>query len=207
MTERWDTLSTRKKYRKEDCFNAGKITPDHTSPDGDLKIKLTAHDVAETGLAAQEDEGGIATEYQSGYAWFNYAVVTPLPVVGRVNVNTAPARLLESLPGITPKLAGNIEKGVNADGVACLKPYTRLSDLFEVKDFTIDAFHRCANLLSINSYAYTVEVEAETLKDVNDDGKYSMNIDRVNATRKKRYVMELNPVPNGYSKVRQVEKY
>jgi hypothetical protein len=205
-TERWDMLSTRKKYRKEDCFNAGKITPAHISPDGDVKMKLTAHDVAETGLS-RDDEGGMVSEYQSGYAWFNYAVVTPLPVVGRVNVNTAPARLLESLPGITPKLADNIEKGLNADGVECLKPYTRLSDLFEVKDFTIDIFYRCANLLSINSYAYTVEVEAETLKDVNNDGKYSMDVDRVNAARKKRYVMELNPVPYGYSKVRQVEKY
>jgi hypothetical protein len=205
-TERWDTLCTRKQYRKEDCFNAGKITPSHMSPDGDVKMKLTAHDVAETGLS-REDEGGMVSEYQSGYAWFNYAVVTPLPVVGRVNVNTASARLLESLPGITPNVAENIEKGLNANGVACLKPYIRLSDLFEVKDFTMEIFQRCANLLSINSYAYTVEVEAETLKDVNNDGKYSMDVDRVNAARKKRYVMELNPVPNGYSKVRQVEKY
>jgi hypothetical protein len=206
-TERWDTISTRKKYRKEDCFNAGKITPAHMSPDGDVRMKLTAHDVAETGLDARQDEGGVVSEYQSGYAWFNYAVVTPLPVVGRVNVNTAPARLLESMPGITPEVAKNIEKGIDAQGVAGLKPYTKLSDLFEVKGFTVEMFQRCANLLAINSYAYTVEVEAETLKDINNDGKYSMDLDRVNAARKKRYVMELNPVPNGYSKVRQVEKY
>ena len=112
---------------------------------------------------------------------------------------TAPVRLLKSLPGISTALAENIEQGKDAQGVARLKPYTRLSDLFEVKGFTVPIFMRCANLLAVNSYAYTVEVEAETFKDSDSD--------TANAFRKKRYIMELNPIPGNLNKVRQIEKY
>ncbi len=205
--ERWDTIAERRKFGKEDCFNAGKVQPWHSSADGDIRIKLTSHDVAETGLAAREArEGGKVSEYQSGFAWFNYAVISPLPVIGRVNVNTAPARLLESLPGITPALAHNIAKGIDAQGNPTLKPYRSLSDLFYVKGFDMDVFQRCANLLSVNTYAYTIDVEAETITDTDADGTFS-DTDRVNATLHKRYIVRLESSAGQFSQVRNVEKY
>jgi len=101
---------------------------------------------------------------QSGFAWFNYAVLAPVPVPGRVNANTASEQLLASLPGVTPVLARNIAGGVNRAGVACLKPYRRLGDLLAVRGMTASIFERCANVLAVDSSVMTVDVEAQVLK-------------------------------------------
>jgi|GEM_PF-3317378 len=61
--------------------------------------------------------------------------------------NTAPARLLASLPGITSKLAKNIANGVGSDKDKKLKPYKRLGDIMKVQGMSPEIFERCANLL------------------------------------------------------------
>jgi hypothetical protein len=203
-TEQFDLLRERAQYSKEDCFNAGLITPDHISPDGDLRIKLTSHDVVEQ---AEEGQGeAIALgKRRSGFAWFNYAVLSPMPVPGRVNANTASARLLSSLPGISPDLAGNIEKGLNTYGKPLLKPYRYLGDLLDVKGMKLENFERCANLLTVSSRIYTVEVEAQTLNTA-----ASRTPDRetpVSAIRRKRYIVELEGDPGSYCRINDLERY
>ena len=102
---------------------------------------------------------------QTGIAWFNYAIVTPVPVPGRVNVNTAPPRFLASLPGINSELAKNIYDGRDTDGKQTLKPYQKLGDVLKVKAMTPKIFERCANIFALDSSFFTVEVEAQLFKD------------------------------------------
>jgi type II secretory pathway component PulK len=191
-SERFDLLCERKQYGKEDCISVGIITPDHISSDGDFRIRLTAHDLVDS--EEQNGKGIAASDIavrRAENAWFNYAVITPVPVEGRINVNTAPARLLASVPGITPEIAANIEQGLDNNSKAVLKPYRSLGDLLLVKDLDVDRFERCANMLTVDSNAYTVEVEAQTLNDKDFDGKYDPDTDAVHASRNKRFVMQL----------------
>lgn len=203
-TDQFDLLRERAKYSKEDCFNAGLITPDHISPDGDLRIRLTSHDVVEQ---AEEGQGQAIqlSKRRSGYAWFNYAVVSPMPVPGRVNANTAPPRLLSSLPGISPELAHNIAEGIDNNGKPVLKPYKHLGDVLDVQDMTLDTFERCANLLTVSSRIFTVEVEAQTLNPGTADTPGAL--DTISAARQKRYIVELDGDPGTYCRVSDIERY
>lgn len=162
--QRYDPLCARRQYAKQDSFLAGTVQPAHISERGDIKIRLTAHDVARRSVGAGAPARAATGTQQSGFAWFNYAVLTPVPVPGRVNINTASDQLLASLPGMTPVLARNIAGGVNRAGVACLKPYRSLGDVLAVRGMTAAVFERCANVLAVDSTVMTVDVEAQVLK-------------------------------------------
>jgi len=213
-TKSFDKLCNKKKYGKQDSFNAGKITPVNISSSGDLRIKLISHDVAERNLEAEKAEAGDGKldtgGRQTGVAWFNYAVVTPVPVPGRVNINTASARMLASIPGITSSLAKNIAGGINNDGKAKLKPYFSFGDLFNVKGMTPDIFERCANLLTLDSSFFTVDVEAEVLKNIEGtEGSRpkSPRDDEILALRRKRFIIELEKAADGYASINEIEQY
>jgi len=198
----------RNKYLKEDCFYAGKIKPANVSDDGDFKLRLVSHDVVEVGLKDAEKQGVKAQKrVQSGYAWFNYAVITPVPVVGRVNVNTASERLLRSLPGINKDLAKNIAFGINNSGKSVLKPYKMLGDVLKVKGMTMDIFERCANLFCLDTSSYTLNVNAQAIKDVNGDGKFDEKSgDKIEARKNFRCVMVINPENSGKEKLQIIER-
>ena len=217
-SQEFDKLCKEKRYGKQDSFNAGKINSSHISDSGDFRIRLTAHDVAERELEKEKegdkpivDQGG----RQTGIAWFNYAVVTPVPVRGRVNVNTASARMLASLPGITQSLAKNIKNGINNEGKAKLKPYNSFYDLFKVKGMTPDIFERCANILALDSSIFTIDVEAEVLKaspplkggagDVSSRKKIAP--EDIAGMRRKRFVVELDKTQDNFFSVSDLEQY
>ncbi len=204
----YERLCKRKQYLKEDCFYAGKIKPENISDDGGVKMKIIPHDVLEVGLKDAEKQGVKAQKrVQTGYAWFNYAVITPVPVIGRVNVNTAPKRLLSSLPGISKKLAKNIVMGINNNGNPVLKPYKKLGDLLKVQGMTVDILERCANLLCLDTSGYTLNINAQALNDINGDGKFNEKEgDKIEANRSVRCVLTLNPGANGENKIKIVEK-
>ena len=202
----YDIIKKRGKYGKQDSFNAGKIKPDNISPDGSVQMRLTAHNVTEKNI---EDKSGRAIEggggIQTGIAWFNYALVTPVPVLGRVNINTAPARLLSSLPGISEKLAQNICDGVDTSNKKTLKPYQHLGDLFKVKGMTPNVFERCVNILTIDSSVFTVEVEAQILKNASE--KQTSESNNIMACRKKRFTIELDERADGFFNITERERY
>ncbi|RLD11576.1 MAG: hypothetical protein DRI44_03265, partial [Chlamydiae bacterium] len=209
-TKKFDVLKKRGQYGKQDSFNAGKIKPENISGDGSVKIKLTAHNVIERNT---EDKIGEKMKgsggRQTGIAWFNYAVITPVPVPGRVNINTAPPRLLAALPGINSELAENIFEGRDRNNKKNLKPYKTLGDLFKVNGMTPDIFERCVNILSLNSDVFTVEVEAQLIKPALMDGQHSelKNAEDIIATRKKRFVIETDKKVDGYSDIIEKERY
>ncbi len=204
-TKEFDNLCQKKKYGKSDSFRAGKINPDNVSDSGDFKLRLTAHNVVER--ESVKDELKTVGKQSSGFAWFNYATITPLPVIGRVNINTAPSRLLAAMPGIGKELAENIYNGIDGNGQPTLKPYLKLSDLLNVKGITPEIFERSSNILAVDSSVFTVEVEAQTLKPSAEKSGTKINDNAVSATRKKRYVIELEKKINGLCSVKKLETY
>jgi len=193
ITKSYDLLCKNQKYNKSDEIYAGKIKPENISNGGDFKLRLTPHQLIDS---ASEDIKDILSNSSSkqrkntGYAWFNYAVITPVPVNGRVNVNTAPARLLSCLPGMNNKLAKNIAEGKGDDDKSTLKPYKQLGDLLDVRGMTLKHFRRIANLVCVSSSAYTINVELQVTKDLNRDGIFSKNEgDKILAERRKRIII------------------
>jgi len=191
----YNTLCKRKRYLKEDCFYAGKISPQNISDDGDFKLKLVAHNVVELGLKQSAIKNDKAQKnIKTGIAWFNYAVIAPVPVHGKINVNNASERLLRSLSGINKQLAHNIFAGIDANNKMKLKPYNKLGDLLYVKGMTIDILERNANILCLNTYSYTLDISAQVIKDINNDGKFLENKgDKVEAVKHLRCIISANP--------------
>ncbi|RLD10525.1 MAG: hypothetical protein DRI44_05840 [Chlamydiae bacterium] len=195
-------------YGKQDSFNAGKIKPENISENGNVKIRLTSHNVIERNTDDKTGKTLVGTGgKQTGIAWFNYAVVTPVPVPGRVNINTAPPRLLASLPGINSTLAENIYTGRDRNGKKILKPYKCLGNLFKVKGMTPDIFERCVNILDLDSSDFTVEVEAQILKLKNLNETAELSPDSIIASRRKRFVIEADKKEGGYIDISEIEQY
>ena len=206
-TKEFDTIKQKAQYGKQDSFNAGKIKPQNIDGNGSIKMRLTAHNVAERNTDDKTGKALVGTGgKQSGVAWFNYVMVTPVPVPGRVNINTAPTRLLASLPGINSKLAENIYDGCDRNGKKSLKPYQRLGDILKVKGMSPKIFERCANILALDSSSFTVEVEAQVLKSNNIPENNTVT-DNILATRKKRFVIDVERETDGYVKINDVERY
>ena len=171
---------------------------ENISDEGDFKLKLIAHNVVERGTK-QSAKQGIKTQrsIKTGFAWFNYAVIAPVPVQGKINVNNAPERLLRSLPGINKQLAHNIFAGLDTDGKAKLKPYNMLGDLLYVKGMTIDILEKCANIFCLNTYSYTLDISAQVINDKNRDGKFSETEgDKIEALKHLRCIISTNPFSN-----------
>ena len=206
-TKEFDTLKQKAKYGKQDSINAGKIKPENISRDGSVKMRLTAHNVAERNIGDKSGQALVGSGgKQSGVAWFNYAMITPVPVPGRVNINTAPSRLLASLPGINSKIAENISDGIDWNNKKTLKPYQKLGDVLKVKGMTPDIFEKCANILALDSSAFTVEIEAQVLKSSITSEKQNL-ADNILASRKKRFVIDVAKEAEDYVKIRDVERY
>jgi hypothetical protein len=208
-TAAYDSLVRNAQYGKDDGIHAGVITPAHISPAGDIKLRLTPRDVSEHRTGSELDGVRRATsQRQTGYAWFNYAMITPVPTVGRININTASERLLRAMPGITPSLAHNIYRGLDAGNHARLKPYRAIGDLLRVNGMTPDVFERIANMLTLRTSIYTIEARVKALQDANGDRVFDERAgDRVLAARQMRYILRFNPSLSGEASMTVLERY
>ena len=197
--KKYDLIAERKKYGKNDMLFAGNVLPEHISDTGGIKLKIVPSD--------------LRGKYSSGFAWFDYAYLTPLPVYGRININTASKRVLMALNKIDKTLANNIFLGKNSSGKNVLKPYNSISDILYVKGITPDIFAGIANLITARSDQFNVYVLAERIKDVNQDGKFEEGIDEILATSKLRTLIDRSgltlkkTVKNGKIKVIQTESF
>ncbi|MCX7003321.1 MAG: helix-hairpin-helix domain-containing protein [bacterium] len=176
-TSAYDLVGRNKQYDKSDTVYAGEVLPQHLSSSGGLRIK-----VAPKGLGAQ---------HGSGLAWLDHVFVTPVPVAGRININTASARVLMTLGGMEQSIANNIVRGADAAGQPRLKPYRNAGDLLMVRGMTPDLFSKIINLVTVRSQQFTVYVAAQRIRDTNNDGQFSTDAgDRVEAEVRLRALLD-----------------
>jgi hypothetical protein len=157
-TYRANTQTGRHKYEKSDNIFCGLIYPRHISPEGGIKLRLTAHNLHHLD--------------SSGFAWFDYAYLAPGHTFGKINVNTASPRVLQALQGVSKEIAENIVAGKDANSRPCLRPYKNIGDVLDVKGMTPNIFSRICNLITTRSDQYRVHVIAESLDDTDNDGKF-----------------------------------
>jgi hypothetical protein len=146
-------------YDKSDGVYCGMLGPQHVSPDGGIRLRLVAHNL---------------DNYQcSGFAWFDYACLTPAGAAGKININTASERVLTSLKDITPGHAANIYRGISRRGRAGVKPYRSISDILDVAGITPEIYGSLCNLITARSDQFRVVVLAQALNDKNNDGVFN----------------------------------
>jgi len=152
--------SKRMQYDKSDSIYCGVITPDHISFNGALKLRLIPHNLNDQDC--------------SGFAWFDYAYLTPGITSGKININTASERVLRALNDVTPEIAKNIRNGKPAGSKSSsLKPYKNITDILDVDGVTPEIFGKIANQITVRSDQFRISVIAQALNDSNADGKFS----------------------------------
>jgi len=160
-SDAYKTVTSRKRhqYEKSDSIYCGMIHPEHISPSGGVKLKIIAN--------------GLDGSKNSGFAWFDYAFLAPGEEIGKININTAPERVLRAFNGISSELAHNIFMGISTDGKNDLKPYKNITDVLDVKGFTPDIFSKNANLITTRGDQFRIIVVAQSVKDVSPDGNFN----------------------------------
>jgi len=177
----YELIARARQYDKNDSIDAGFISPRHISPSGGLRLRL--------------DASGLKNQYSRGFAWFDYLYLTPVPVHGVINVNTASPRILMALNGVDDKLAEAISKGLNSAGQPRLKPYRSIGDLLNVRGMTIDRFAGLANLVTVRSDQYSVSVIAQSIADLNANGQFDeQSGDRIEATVRLSAILDRSPL-------------
>jgi DNA uptake protein ComE-like DNA-binding protein len=150
----------RHKYDKTDGIYCGQIFPRHISANGGVKLRITPHN--------------LQSEDNSGFAWFDYAYLSPAGAEGKININTASERVLTSLKGINKPLAFNIWNGIDRNGRTGLKPFKNISDVLDVKGFDTKKFGDICNLITTRSDQYRIQVVAQALSDPDNNGNYKI---------------------------------
>jgi hypothetical protein len=185
-TRAYEQIGRSLQYDKSDTVYVGMLQPQHLSSSGGLRLKVTPKQ--------------LGSQYASGFAWFDHVLLTPVPVAGRINVNTAEPRVIMTLGAVSPALARDIAAGINAAGQPQLKPYRSTGDLLLVRGMTPDLFSRIANLVTVRSEQFTVYVTAQRLRDVNNDGRFDARAgDRIESEVRVRALVDRNHMlePNG----------
>ncbi len=152
--------TTRLRYDKSDSIYCGVITPDHISFNGAFKLRLIPHNLNDQDC--------------SGFAWFDYAYLTPGFTSGKININTASERVLQALNDVTPAIAKNIRFGkLRGSKNSSVKPYKNITDILDVDGITPEIFGKIANQITARSDQFRISVIAQTLSDSNNDGKFN----------------------------------
>lgn len=85
---------------------------------------------------------------------------------GRLNINTAGAYVLQTLPGVNNALAQAIVDH------SITTPFTEVSDLLDVSGMTFAQYCKIANLVTVRSSSFRIIVLAQNIKDVNKNGNF-----------------------------------
>jgi len=192
-TQKWD-LPPKKRYiyNKNDSFYFGKVLPNNISEEGTLKISIVPHNLvdeikSEKAIWGEGISYNLAEEGASGIAWFDYIYVSPTERPGRININTADARILATLPGVSLSLAKKIEEGINSDKKK-IRPYKNIFDLLKVKGMTTDILCEIADYLTVRSDTYRVDIESEIFNSPPKSKKVSE--DNIIARQNSTFVIE-----------------
>jgi hypothetical protein len=146
----------RHQYEKSDCIFCGSIGPQHISPSGGVRLKLVPHSMNHPDC--------------SGFAWFDYAYLTPGIIQGKININTASERVLMALKGITPEIAKHVRNRKLAGSDERLPSYSHIADLLDIEGITPEIYTRICNLITTRSDQFRVQVLAQSVIDRDEDG-------------------------------------
>lgn len=166
------------RYDKNDTIFSGIITPAHISPQHGIRLRLTAH--------------GLNNPQGSGIAWFNYALLTPRVSHGRVNINTAPTRVINALNGMTPALAMAIRTRQSGGRPNAFPRYETVADLLRVDGMTPEIFAKNVNLITTRSEQFRVRIIAQSLN--NATGDPGSDDDKVVATTTQNIIIDRPPM-------------
>lgn len=166
----------KQRYEKSDGVYCGMIRPEHISAQGGIRLRIVA-----TGLNDRQC---------SGFAWFDYAYLTPARSNGKLNINTASERALRALPGVSKELARDIYTGTMSSGAAGLRPYKNVSEVLDVRGMSVEIFTKICNLITTRSDQYRVAVVAQALGDRNGDGKFDAATDVVRAEARREVIVD-----------------
>jgi len=170
-------------FDKSDGVYCGMLSPEHVSPNGGIRLRLTPR-----GLGGQDS---------SGCAWFDYAYLAPVSVSGKLNINTAPARMLACLPHITPQVAAHIAAGTDGGGRQRLLPYKNLTDILDVRGITPDTFSAIANLITTRSDQYRVQIVAQTIEQTGQGGADDARAGRITADVRRDIIVDRSSLTDG----------
>lgn len=168
--------TARMRYEKSDGIYCGMIGPEHISAQGGIRLRIRAY--------------GLNDRQCSGFAWFDYAYLTPVSVMGRLNINTASERALRALPGVSKELARDLRAGVMSNGETGLRPYKNVSDVLDVRGMTVDVFTKICNLITTRSDQYRVMVVAQAVSDRDGNGLFHAAVDSVRAEVRRETVVD-----------------
>ncbi len=135
------------------------ISKDNIKPDGEFQVRLER------------------TVGAPGRVYFDYLVLVPEVVHGRININTASSEVLDGLPGIDSTKAGNIITGRSTsaygddsdggDGVF------GIAELFSIPiPLSASEFAKISNLITTNSDAFKIYCTARAVQDMGTIGTY-----------------------------------
>jgi len=150
----------RHKYDKSDGFYCGIINKNYVSTENGIKIKIVSHNTSGSKC--------------SGFAWFDYAYLTPGTVNGKININTASIRVLSALNSVSPKLANNIFYGIDNNGQKKLKPYKNIADVLDVSKMTPEIFGKICSSITSRSDQFRIMIVAESLSDTDNNGEFNL---------------------------------
>ncbi|GEM_PF-666333 len=174
-------LSTDLQCDKTDGIFCGLLGPDHISPSGGIRLRIVP--------------SGLNHPRSSGFAWFDFALVTPCPEWGRINVNTASERALNALIGVTPELAQAIRTNTRNGKPNAMPCYESPTDILEVRGVTPQLYAKNANLITTRSDQFRVRVIAQALRDANGDGAFDPGAgDAITARVTRDVIVDRSPV-------------
>ncbi|RLD09143.1 MAG: hypothetical protein DRI44_09205 [Chlamydiae bacterium] len=178
-------------YDKNDSVYFGRLSKNNISDKGAVKISVTSHNLNDTEC--------------SGTAWLDYILLTPIEHPGRINVNTAPERVLASLPGIDDNIARNITKGISKNGKS-IRPYKNIYDLLDIKGITPGLMCKIANYITTRTDTYRINITAEILQPSCEKPKED-NIppSKIISKNKTTFLVERIPEPNNKCKLKLLE--
>jgi len=126
----------------------------------DLLTETSLNPVAEaTGVPSQPAESGTILSFETFRAIADRITVTDQTLLrGKININTASAEVLQTLPDITALLAERIRdyRNTHPEG------FTSIADLLTLPGFSLDIFKKIAPRITIRSTVFVIRCQGKT---------------------------------------------
>jgi len=80
--------------------------------------------------------------------------------------------VLSALNGLKQREADNVSRGIDENGQVRLKPYKNVTDILDVQGIGPEEYAKLSNLVTTRSDQFRVQIMAEALSDVDQNGVF-----------------------------------